>query len=100
MLLKDFYFNIIICLLVLVKVGEVRAQGGGMKGMDVDYASAFDQDLYKRVIDAEKCEKQLEYLTNSSDVAMLCKYNERTKLNGYGLYRYCAQARKITSPFA
>lgn len=73
MFLKIFYFNI--CLLVLVKVGEVRAQDGGMGGMDVDYASAFDQDLYKRVIDDEKCEKQLEYLTNSSDVAMLCKYS-------------------------
>ncbi|XP_052741526.1 nose resistant to fluoxetine protein 6-like [Bicyclus anynana] len=64
---KVFYFIVFVLTLVL----EVRTQAGGMGGMIIDYAEAFDQELYESVIDEEKCDEQLEFLSNNSDVSML-----------------------------
>ncbi|CAH2229072.1 jg19853 [Pararge aegeria aegeria] len=60
----EFYF-------VFTLIVEIGAQAGGMGGMVIDYASAFDQDLYDGVIDEDKCNEQLEFLLNSSSVFML-----------------------------
>ncbi|XP_039753298.1 O-acyltransferase like protein-like [Pararge aegeria] len=64
-------FSKIVFYFVFTLIVEIGAQAGGMGGMVIDYASAFDHDLYDGVIDEDKCNEQLEFLLNSSSVSML-----------------------------
>lgn len=42
------------------------------KDYTIDARSAFDQDLYESVLDAEECQRQLRFLNNNS-LSLQCK---------------------------
>ena len=62
--------------LIIIKfIESVSADDLNMSNIMVGaYKSVFDQDLYRRIVDPIKCERQMELLLSNISMSFPCKY--------------------------